>query len=184
MVGHAAMLGVQAFSNLTTPPDLFGPTGHLIAILGLFGLYPVLVDRTPTVARVAGAIAAVAFASWAVMVVTRFLEAAGVVSTVNDVLPGAFLMLVFASTILTYILSGIAILRVDSDSRLVGLLVLAPGALILVALIGSTVANVTAIVGFVIGGGQALSMLGLGHILRTWESPAGGATPAGEVTAG
>lgn len=183
-MGHATMLGIQAFSNLTTPPDVFGPAGHLVALLGLVGLYPVLADRTPTVARVAGVVASVALVSWAVMVVTRFLAVAGVVSSVSDVLPSIFFMLVFATTILTYVLFGVATLRVSDSSRVVGLLVLAPGVLILVALVGSTIASVTALGGLVIGGGLALSMLVLGHILRTWGRPADSATSAGTVTAG
>jgi hypothetical protein len=178
------MLGIQAFSNLTTPPDVFGPTGHLVALLGLVGLYPVLADRTPTVARVAGAAAAVALVSWAVMTVTRLLAVAGIVAAVSDVLPGVFFMLVFASTILSYVLFGAAILCIEDSSRVVGLLVLAPGALILVALVGSTIAAVTALEGLVIGGGLALSMLPLGYILRTWGRSADSAAPAGKTTAG
>lgn len=186
MVGHAAMLGIQAFSDLTTPPDVFGPAGHLVALLGLVGLYPVLADRTPTptATRVAGAVAAVAVVSWAVMTVIRLLAVAGIVSAVSDVLPGVFFMLVFATTILTYVLFGAASLRVEDSSRIVGLLVLAPGALILVALVGSTIASVTARDGFVVAVGLALSMLALGYVLRTWGRQADSASPAGTVTAG
>ena len=114
MVGHAALLGVQAFTNLSTPPDVFGPTGHLIALLGLVGLYPVLAARTPTVARIAGAVTAVALVSWFVMTVTRLLAIAGIVSAVSDVLPGVFFIFVFASTILTYLLFGVASVRTET----------------------------------------------------------------------
>jgi hypothetical protein len=178
------MLGIQAFTNLTTPPDLFGPTGHLVALVGLLGLYPALVARTPTVARVAGAVAVVALGSWALMVATRLLAVLGVTSSLSDVLPGAFFMLVFASTILTYVLFGTATLRVDDSSRIVGLLVLAPGGLILAGLVGSAIADVTALGALFIASGLAVSMLALGYTLRTWDRSTDHAEPAGDVTAG
>lgn len=183
-MGHATMLGIEAFSNLTPPADVFGPTGHLVALLGLVGLYPVLADRTPMVARVASAVVTVGLMSWAVMVVTRFLAVAGIISAVSNVLPGVFFLFLFATTILAYVLFGGAILRVGEGSRIVGILVLAPGILILVALVGSAIARVTALEGLIIGGGLTLSMLTLGHILRTWGRPADSAIPAGKVTAG
>ena len=183
LVGHTAMLGVQAFSNLTTPPDVFGPTGHLVALVGLLGLYPTLADRTPTVMRVAGAVAAVALVSWAVMSLTRFLAVGGIVSSVSEALPGIFPIIVFASTILTYLLFGVATVRTDDSSRTVGLLVLAPGVLVLVALVSSAVAGVTALGGVLIGGGLALSVLALGYTLRTWRSH-DHAVPAADATAG
>lgn len=184
LVGHAAMLGIQAFSNLTTPPDVFGPTGHLVALVGLLGLYPPLVARTPAVARIAGAVATVALVSWAVMTVTRFLAVAGIISALSDVLPGAFFMLVFGSTILTYVLFGVAIVRVDDSPRTVGLLVLAPAVLLVVVLVDSAITGVTALDGLIIGGGLALSMLALGYVLRTWDRPTDRTTSTGDVTVG
>lgn len=184
MVGHAALLGVQAFSNLSTPPDVFGPTGHLVALLGLVGLYPVLATRTPIVARISGAVTAVALVSWFVMTVTRVLAIAGIVSAVSDVLPGIFFLLVFASTILTYVLFGVATLRIDDGSRIVGLLVLTPAALITIVLVDSAITGVTALDGVVIGSGLALSMLTVGYTLRTWDRPTDNAAPAGTVAAG
>lgn len=184
MVGHAVTLGMQAFTNLSTPPDLFGPTGHLVALVGVLGLYPVLTDRTATLVRAASAVGALAIVSWAVMGVTRTLTVAGVVSGVSDVLPGVFFLIVFGSTILTYVLFGVATLRVGDRSWVVGLLVLAPGALILAALMASIIAQVTALTGVVIGSGLSVSMLVLGYRLRTWGRLADTPAPAGTVTAG
>lgn len=184
MIGHAALLGVQAFSKLSTPPDVFGPTGHLVALFGLVGLYPVLAARRPTVARIAGAVTAAALVSWFVMTVTRLLAIAGLVSAVGDVLPGVFFMLMFVSTILTYILFGVVTLRIDDGSRIVGLLVLTPAALIITVLVDSAITGVTALDGVVIGSGLALSMLTVGYTLRTWDRPTDNAAPAGTVAAG
>lgn len=184
MVGHAGMLGVQAFTNLTTPADVFGPTGHLLALLGLLGLHPTLADRSPTVARVANFLVAVALVGWSVMTVTRFLTVAGFVSSVGNVIPGTFFLLIFASTILTYALFGVTTVRIDDNSRVVGLLVLAPAVLIVVALVDSAITGVTAIEGLVIGSGLALSMLALGHTLRTWDRPAALNVTSGDLTVG
>jgi 4-amino-4-deoxy-L-arabinose transferase-like glycosyltransferase len=176
------MLGVQAFSTLTTPPDLFGPAGHLVSLAGLFGLYPALADRMLTVARIAVSVAIVGAGSWALLTLTRFLAVAGFVTSVSNVLPAVFFVLVFASTILTYVLFGVAALHIDSESRLVGSLLLVPAALLVVALVGSATRGVTVADGMVIGSGLAVSMVALGHTLRTWDRPTNPAAPTGDVS--
>lgn len=152
LVGHTAMSAIHAFTDLATPPDVFVTTGHLVALGGLIGVYPLLVDRTPILSRAAGLVATVALVSWAVMTVTRFLELAGLVPSLGEALPDAFFVVVLASTILTYVTFGVAILRVDDGSRTVGLLVLAPGVLTAVLVVDSVLTGVTALDGAVIGG--------------------------------
>ena len=183
LVGHAAMSGIHAFTEGATPPDVFVTTGHLVALVGLLGLYPEIITRTPRVARAGGAVAVVALVSWFVMTVTRFFELAGVISSLGDALPEPFFIVVLASTILTYVLFGIATIRVDS-SWTVGLLVLAPGALTAALVIDSALTGVTDLDGVFIGGGLALSMLALGYTLRTWDRPTDHAASAGDITAG
>ena len=182
LVGHAVMLGVQAFSTLTTPPDVFGPAGHLVALVGLFGLYPTISSRTPTLARVAGGVATVAFGSWAVLTVTRLVAVSGLITSVSDVLPAVFFALMFGSTILTYTLFGVSFLRVDSSSRLVGVLLLAPAVLLVVVLVASAITGVSAVEGLVIGVGLAVSMVALGYTLRTWDRQTSPMVPTGDVS--
>lgn len=182
LVGHAAMLAVQAFSTLTTPPDLFGPAGHLVALVGLFGLYPTLTDRTPTVARIALGVAVVGAGGWTLLTVTRFVAVAAPISSVSNVLPAVFFALVFATTIVTYVLFGVAALRADSESRLVGGLLLAPAVLLVAALVVSAISDVTAAGGVVIGSGLALSMVALGYTLRRWDRRASLAVPTGDAS--
>ena len=183
LVGHAAMSGIHAFTEVATPPDVFVTTGHLVALVGLLGLYPGIITRTPRVARAGGAVAVVALVSWFVMTVTRFFELTGVISSLGDALPEPFFIVVLASTILTYVLFGIATIRVDS-SWTVGLLVLAPGALTAALVVDSALTGVTDLDGVFIGGGLALSMLALGYTLRTWDRPTDHAASAGDITAG
>lgn len=170
MMGHAGLLGLRAFSDLTTPPDLLGPAGHLAALVGLFGLYPVVVDRWPTMTHAGAAVAVVAVGSWGVMTGTRLLEVIGVVG--GDLLPSAFVGLMFFSTILTYVLFGVTAAYVTELPWRVGLLVLAPAVLLLVVLVASVVIGVAAREGFVISIGLALAMVSLGYTLRT-EAPGG-----------
>lgn len=184
LVGHAAVQGIKAFTGLAPPPDVFVTTGHLVALVGLVGLYPVLVDRTPRLARAAVAVAAIPLVGWLVMTVAQLLTVAGMVSSLTGALPGSLLMLVPVSTILTYGLFGVSTLRVGEGSRTVGLLVLAPGALIVVLLVDAVITGTSVLDGLVIGGCLALSMLTLGYHLRAWDRPTGHAAPTGDATAG
>lgn len=182
LVGHAAMLGVQALTGLATPPDVFGPTGHLVALAGLFGLYPVLADRLPRSSPVAGAVAAVALGGWLAMSVARLLAVAGIVSSLGDVLPGALVALTFGATVLAYGLFGAVTVRIDG-SRTVGLLLLAPAALLVVALVVAASASVSDLAALGVASGQAVAVLVLGNTLRTWDVPAE-TMPVGGATVG
>lgn len=183
MVGHAALSGIHAFTNLPTPPDVFVTSGHLVALVGLLGVYPVLVTRPPAVAWTAISVALVALGSWAVMTITQLLAFAGVVSSLEGVLPGSFFVVVLASTILTYVLFGIATLR-GNGSRTIGLLVLTPGGLTVALVVIEAISGVTAIHGLGIASGLALSMLALGFTLRRWDRPTKHAAPKADGITG
>lgn len=176
------MLGLRAFSDLTTPPDPFGPAGHLLALVGLFGVYPVVVDRWPTLTRAAGGVAAVALVSWGVMTGTRLLAMFGTVG--SDLLPGAFVGLMFFSTVLAYVLFGVATARGSEWPWSVGLLVSAPGGLLFVVLVASAVTGVAALEGFVISVGLALAMVSLGYALRTGGAGTGRAERTDDLPVG
>lgn len=168
VVTHAALMGIEAFTALATPPDVFVTTGHMIALVGLLGLFPSVVSRTPRLARLAVTIGAVAIAGWSVTTVGKFGVVAGFWSSLNAALPGIFFIILLGSSILTYGLFGVASLRSGLGSRIDGLLVLAPGGLIAVLLVDSAITGLSALDGFLIGGGLAIAMLALGFKLRTW----------------
>lgn len=184
LAGHAAVQGIEAFTPLTPPTDVFGAAGHLVALVGLVGLYPVIVDRTPAIARTARAVAVVPLMGWIAMTGAQLLAVAGIVPSLNRLLPGALMVLVVGSTIIAYVLFGVATLRADEGSWMVGLLVVAPAVLLVVLLADAAVTVVTALDGVLIAGGLALSMLSLGYRLRTWDRPTGRATPASDVATG
>lgn len=184
LVGHAAVQGIKTFTALAPPPDVFVTTGHLAALVGLVGLYPVILDRMPKLSRAAVAVIVVPLVGWLVMTVTQFLAVAGIVSSLADALPETVIMLVLVSTILTYVLFGVATLRVGEGSRIVGLLVFVPAALFVVSFVASAITGASDLIGFIFGAGFALSMLALGYQLRSWERPTEYPVPVGDAPAG
>lgn len=176
------MLGVRAFSDLGTPPDVFGPAGHFVALVGLVGLAPVLVDRWPRMSRFAGAVAAVAVVSWAAMTGARLLAVVGAGGT--DMLPGGLVALMFVSTVLTYLLFGVGIAWLGEVPLRVGVLVVAPAVLLVVVLAASVVTGVAALAGFVIAVGLFLTMVSLGYTLRTRAGEADHPDRPSDVTVG
>ena len=177
VVTHAGLNGIEAFTALQTPPDVFVTTGHLVALVGLLGLYPRLVDATPRLARLAAATAAAPIAGWTVMTVGQVLVVAGAWPSLDAILPGAFFVALLVSSGLAYGLFGAATLRRGRGSRSVGLLVLAPGALMAVLLVDSALTGLTALDGFLVGGALAVAILALGVKLRSWPGRTRHAAP-------
>lgn len=184
LAGHATVQGIEAFTDLVPPPDVFVTAGHLVALVGLVGLYPMFAERTPKTARVAVIVAVVPVVGWIVMTAAKLLAVAGIIASLTNTLSGEVIMLIIGSTILTYVLFGVATLRVSDGSRNIGLLMLAPAALIVVLLGDAAVTGASAADGVFIGGGLALSMLALGYKLRRWDHSMGRTATAGVVTAG
>lgn len=167
VVTHAALMGIEAFTALATPPDVFVTMGHLIAFVGLLGLFHRIVGRTPRLARLALIVGIVATAGWSVMTVGKFAVVAGVWNSLNSAFPGVFFIGLLGCSILTYFLFGAASLLSGIGSRTVGLLVLAPGGLMTVLLLDSAITGLSTLDGFLIGGSLAISMMALGFKLRT-----------------
>jgi hypothetical protein len=178
VAGHATLLGVQAFTEMVTPPDLFAPLGHLVALVGLFGLYPMLADRTPTLARAAAAVAAVPAVGWLVVFVGQVGELAGVLSPPTGVLPGVVFPVVIVSTILTYVLFGVTSLRAGIRSRTVARRLLIPAGLFGGLIASIVVAGASALVGFLFTGGLVVAYLAISQSLRLEAAPTDGETPA------
>lgn len=167
-VGHAVVRGIEAFTTMPPPIDVFGPTGYVAAILGLLGLYPALVDRTPVTARVAAVAAAATAPAWILISGWNFGDAAGALPPQTDVLPGAFFVAVIVSTLLVYLLFGVASLRAGVHGRTFGVLLLAPTALFFLLLVGGVLLSTnSAAGGVVVGGGLAIVHGAVGGTLVT-----------------
>lgn len=182
-VGHAVVRGIEAFATTSPPPDVFGPTGYVVALVGLFGLYPTLTDRIPRFARVAAIMAAIPAIGWLVISVWSFGEVAGIVPSQSDVLPGVFFIVVILSTFLTYVLFSVASLRANVHSRTVGALLLAPAAVLVLLIMGVAILEGgAAIGGFIIGSGQTLAHVAIGGALRRESVPTDHESPSDGVS--
>lgn len=184
LLGHAAVMSVQAFTDVTVPADVFAPVGHLLALLGLVGLSPVVNDRTPTLARVGAVFAAVIAVSWAVVTVSILATTFGSQPPQIETHLGVFSILVLVSTVIPYVLFGVVTLRSDNASPNVGILLQVPAALLVVLLVDIAILGASPLDGVVIGIGLALSMLAIGFTLQGRETQADHTWPDGDVTPG
>lgn len=184
LVGHAAIRGLQAFTDISSPADVFGPAGFLLALVGLYGLYPPLVDRAPKLARAGAAVGAVLLVGWTVIFAWGFGQILGELPPQSEVFPGVFFMVQLVAIILTYGLFGAAALRTDVYSMAVGLLLFVPPVLIFVLLADVAILGDAGLGALVVGSAQAVAHLAIGYSLRIRSSPGDQETPAGSVTTG
>lgn len=184
-VGHAAVRGIEAFTTMPAPVDVFGPTGYVAAILGLYGVYPTLAAQTHRLPRLAALLAGLVAPGWALIAGWNFGAAAGLLPPQTDVLPGAFFVAVILTTLVVYLLFGIASLQAGGQTRPFGLLLLAPAGLFLLLLVGGSLLSLNAAVGgVIIGAGQALAHGAIGGTLLTGRMETDHVDPASEVTRG
>jgi uncharacterized membrane protein len=184
LLGHAIVIGLQAFTNVTVTADVFAPVGHLLALVGLVGLYPVANDRTPTLARIGAVVAAVLATGWAVVTLSILATTFGNQPPQIETLLGVVSIVVLVSTVLPYVLFGVVTFRSDVAPRRVCLLVLVPAAMLVVLLADIAILGAPPAHGVVIGTGLAVSMLSLGHTLRIGEINPDRASPDSDVTPG
>lgn len=185
LIGHAAIRGLRAFTDVSTPMDGFGPAGFLLALVGLYGLYPTLADGSLRLARAGALVAAVPLLDYALILGWGFGEMAGVVPHLFDLLPSALFFPVHqGAMVLAYGLFGVATLRTDSQRRSVGVLLLVPPALILALVTSVAVVQNAGAVAFLVGSGVVLVHLAVGYSLGTGRTPTDGDTPTGDGTAG
>lgn len=175
LVVFAVLLGVEAFMGRSAPEDLFGPAGFLVAMVGLLGLYPTLVDQTPKLARTAAGFAAVAAVGWFVITGLSITEVAGILPPLEDadVVGLTTVFVAGLAMVLAYVSFGVASFRLEGHSRAVGPLLLAPPAIFGVMLTGGAVGYTPTWSAFVLGSGQALVHLALGATLRAETKPTG-----------
>lgn len=184
-VVFAASTGARAFTDAAYPTvhDVLGPAGFFLGAVGLFGLYPTLRDRTPTVARAAAVVTAIPAVGWFAIAAIGIGEAVSVLPDASVVLPGVAFIVVFLATILAYLLFGAATLRSGAHARAVGVLVLLPAVLILLLIAGMGVLREVVWGEFAIDAGHALAHLAIGIALRTAGGPTERAGAAPDSTA-
>lgn len=181
--GHAMVRGIEAFTTVPPPVDVFGPTGYVAALLGLVGLYPALTDRAPRISRVAAGTAVVLAPAWALVGGWNVGEAAGVLPPQTAVVPGGLFAVLVASTLLLYVLFGVASLRADSHAQLLGVLLLAPAALLVLLIVGGALLSIAPEAGgTVVGSGLAIVHGAVGGTLLTGRTETDHVDPAADAT--
>jgi hypothetical protein len=125
LLGYAALNGLVAFSDMAyvAVEDVVAPAGLVVGFLGLLGLYPGLVDRSPKLARVGAVCVGLGGAAVAVITVQGLAVLAGLELTSA---PGILLLLVALGMIPGYLSFGVATRRASGDRRTVGLFLLLP----------------------------------------------------------
>lgn len=181
VAGHGAVKAVEAFADVAPPPDVFGPAGYLLAVVGMVGLYPALSDRSPGLARAAVAVAVVPAVGWVVILAFTAGELLGVAA--GSTPPGPVLAVHMAGLLATYLLFAVASLRSDVHPNAVGGLLLVPPLLIVGMFVGAAVVGASAVGASLVGTGQALVHLSVGARLPTGPEPADHASPTGEAAA-
>lgn len=182
-VGHTLVRAIEAFTTLPPPVDVFGPTGYVAALLGLLGLAPALKSRTPRITRLATVLSVGMTPAWALIAGWSYGEAAGILPPQETVLPGAFFAITIVATLLLYLLFGVASLRAEGHTRPLGFLLLAPGALLVVLLVGSVLLPIAPEVGgVIIGSGMAFIHGAVGGTLLSGRTKTDHMDPAAEVS--
>lgn len=184
ILGHAAIRGVEAFTNVAPPPDIFAPAGYLLATLGLLGVYPVLAKETPAIARIAASVALVPLLGWMVIFLAAMAEILGLIASPSVVIPGAFYGVHLGAFTVAYLLFGLASLLGNRHSQTISALLLAPPLLFIVMVVIAAIAGDSAVGAFLVGAGLAVAHLAIGLTLRNANARTDHDTPAGDLTTG
>ena len=177
LVGHAAMLVAETFGAMLVPPDVFAPTGHLLAVLGLVGLAGTFGRRWRRGLRALGL---ASLTGWALLTgakAARLLE----VAPESGLLPGPVAIALVALTTLTYALVAFAGYRTSAYGPVVVGLVAAPAALLVALVVNGAVFGAPPVGTLLVATGLAVAQLGLGAALRHRGATGRGAAAPGAV---
>lgn len=171
LVVYAAFMGLWAFADLV--PEGHGlEVGYVLGFLGLLGLYPSLVRRSPWLARIGAVAAGCGVVAILYVSVNDYVHLAGLTS---ENLPGwrVLRLLPLVGFIPGYFCFGIASLRSNVYSRRAGLLLLTPGVITVLMLVsivtGHPLLDRFQTV-FVVSAGEAMAHLAIGATLQTEAS--------------
>ncbi len=167
------------YSGTSIPQDTtFASVGGNLVVLGLLGLYPVLVERRPYLSRTAAVLAVIAVIAWSIVVLgTGILKPLGMLTETPG--PLALTPLVGMATLYAaYALLGTVVLLVDVHPRAIGVLLLVAAVSVpLVRLVLTGLPNFTANVV------NLLAYIAIGVILLTAEAPTDVVEPPADTPA-
>ena len=150
---------LRTFVGTSFPPvqGFIGPAGFLLGVLGLLGLYPALLERTPLLARGAAGVAVIPAIGWSLIIIRGIVEHGLGLFTLPEAL-AAIPFVVIVSMIPTFGLFALASFHAGVHSRAVGLLLLLPAT-------GFALLVTNAAPHIVIDTGHVVGYLGVGYIL-------------------
>lgn len=159
-VGHLTTAGTDPFEIA------IAPFAFLLLFLGVLGLYPRLADRTPRLARTAAAFAVIGALFAPLLGVVALADLAGLLAgDIPTAVLGSHLLGRHAGQV-ALVLTCVGIFRTGAYSRRVGVLLLGPAAVMLLALM-HIILSWPAWATPPLVAANALAMLAIGHSLRT-----------------
>ncbi|WP_436923011.1 hypothetical protein [Halosimplex amylolyticum] len=181
MVVFVTNTALRTYQGTSYEPvqQFVAPTGFLLGVVALAGLYPRLADSAPRTALVALGTAAIAAADWTLIAVAGVLETGGVVPE-NAAFSAITGIVALFSMVFAYGLFGVTSARTGGHGRAVGGLLLLE-AVTFVAMIANSVAALGApVIVFEIS--HLVAYSGLGIVLRGDRAPTGQAAPSTDPT--
>ena len=166
VVVYAGLHGIEAATDMVLEPNPF-EFGYVVGFLGLLGLYPAAADESPWLARVGAVAALLGIIGLSAFTVLHLAVLAGVVAPGGPTWFWVVIPLPLIGFVVGYLAIGIASLRADVHPRMVGLLLLAPGLIVVVMLVQMLAGWTSQPQAFVISAGEAMAHLAIGATLTT-----------------
>lgn len=146
--------------------NVVGPAGFVLGFLGLLGLAPGLLDRTPWLAKGGAGAAILGVVGFTTITVATLGRLAGVLGSEPPAWFPVLLGLVVVGMGPGFVAFGLASFRDAARPRVLGLLLLAPPAIFGMMLAGMVTGAAPYWSEFAISTGQALAYLSIGLALR------------------
>lgn len=180
----AMFWAAEVFMNIVmeTAKQFLVSAYAILVFIGLLGLYPALVKRTPWLARAAASFIVVGIVGASVRAVVYASQLVGILEA-QPAWFGAIQLPLFIGIVLGYIAFGVAVLRTDAYSRTVGLLLVVLGILFmgLIASIIALMGNYPYVIQVIYNVANALVLLAVGYLLK--DVPTDRVEPAADTTA-
>ena len=177
VVVFAITEAVPAFSDSQFPVVRNVLTiGYALAFVGLIGQYRVLSEHQMWLARIGAAAAFLGAVGFTFNSIVSLVQLAGIVPMDAPTWTNAFVPLSIIGMVLGYLSMGTASLRSDVYSRRLGLVLLVPGIVFVVLLVGLFTVGIGQWA-FIFSGTEAAAILGIGYLLRTESPPTGRTNP-------
>lgn len=165
VVIYSALHGIEAATDVILEPNPF-EFGYVLGFLGLLGLYPTVVEESPWMARVGAVAAVLGMIGLSAFTVLHLGELAGLIEPGRPDWITVFIPFPLAGFVIGYLSMGSAVLLGSDRYRTLGLLLLAPGLIVVVMLIQIFMGWTSQLQAFVISAGEAMAHLAIGATLQ------------------